>query len=90
MNPSEYETCLWRCGAREQVVTLLLQSRANVDPTAKLRGKHMTAAQIAAHKGFQELEQSIQAKRSDAERGDAHAPSQLLHLSEVEFEWVLR
>ena len=66
-----HEACLWGCGAREQVVTLLMQSHTNVELTAKLQSKNMTAA----HQGFCQLEQLIQAKRSDAEKGNAHAHS---------------
>ena len=54
-----HEACLWGCGARDQVVTLLLQNRANVDLTGKFRGKQMTADRIAAQKGFRELEKLI-------------------------------
>ena len=56
-----HEACLWGFGARDQVVTLLLQYRADVDLTAKLRGKQMTADRIAAQKGFPELGKLIHA-----------------------------
>ena len=54
-----------------------MQSHTNVELTAKLRSKNMTADQIAAHQGFCQLEQLIQAERSDAKRGNAHAHTAL-------------
>jgi hypothetical protein len=56
-----HEACLWGCGARDQVVIMLLQHGANMDLTAKLRGRQMTADRIAAQKGFRELEKLIHA-----------------------------